>query len=679
MRSTGTVVTMLAAQPGSGATFVAVNLAAAARQHQQRALLVDAAHPWPGDQASRLGMTRPVSLASLAARLPSLTAQAFADSLNLSPSGISLVPFINDEDEGDQITPETVQILFKLATMAFQVVIVDAQDGMSPLTPHVLERSNLVCIVTDGTARGVSRANLRIQALQSAGIAYESRACCVNRSVNQFESSRLRAQVLAFVPDDLSAVKRGAAVVDGAPESASAKALMSLWFAVTTHATPQGSRADRAAGDHSNGEDLRTLKESVRRELLDRLRIPAGGLPSRDPEHRRLRRDQVQTLVERLVDDRAESDHEPATRRRLIQEIVDAAVGFGPFEPLLADPEVTEIMANGHDRIYVERRGALQFTGAAFTSEEALRGVIERIVSPLGRRVDERVPMVDARLEDGSRVNVILRPLARHPTVTIRKFSARVLGTDDLLQLGSVNEAIVMFLKLLIAARKNIVISGGTGSGKTTLLNCMGSLINRDERIITIEDAAELRLPQPHVVSLEARPANLEGEGAITHSDLLKNALRMRPDRIIVGECRGGEALDMLQAMNTGHDGGLTTVHANSPEDALRRIETLSLMSGLDLPVRAIRDQIASAIDFVIQQSRLPDGRRCVTAIAEINGQTPDGFRLESIFEFERTRVTEDGTIEGRFLATGYRPPFVDVLMRQAGISVPLEIFRRIP
>ena len=291
--------------------------------------------------------------------------------------------------------------------------------------------------------------------------------------------------------------------------------------------------------------------------------------------------------------------------------MLDEALGLGPLEDLLADPTVTEIMVNRHDQIYVERKGKLELTQVRFLNDEQLRGVIERIVAPLGRRIDEKVPMVDARLRDGSRVNAIIPPLAlKGPALTIRKFSKKLLGVDDLIEFGSLTEQMATFLGAAVQARLNIVISGGTGSGKTTLLNVLSSFIPDDERIVTIEDAAELQLPQEHVVSLESRPPNIEGEGAITIRDLVRNALRMRPDRIVVGECRGGEALDMLQAMNTGHDGSLTTVHANTPRDALSRLETMALMAGLDLPARAIRDQIASAVNLIVQQSRLQDGTR---------------------------------------------------------------------
>jgi pilus assembly protein CpaF len=325
--------------------------------------------------------------------------------------------------------------------------------------------------------------------------------------------------------------------------------------------------------------------------------------------------------------------------------------------------------------VYVERKGHLTLSDVSFLSNEQLRGIIERIVAPLGRRIDEKVPMVDARLRDGSRVNAIIPPLAlKGPAITIRKFSKKLLGIPDLVAFGSMTEQIATFLGAAVHARQNIVISGGTGSGKTTLLNVLSAFIPDDERIVTIEDAAELQLPQAHVVSLESRPANIEGEGAITIRDLVRNSLRMRPDRIVVGECRGGEALDMLQAMNTGHDGSLTTLHANTPSDALSRLETLALMAGLDLPSRAIRDQIASAVQLVVQQSRMPDGSRRITYVTEICGQESGQFVARDVFRFEQTGIAPDGKVIGQFRPTGHVPAFIKLLPNR-GIQVPDEIF----
>jgi pilus assembly protein CpaF len=350
---------------------------------------------------------------------------------------------------------------------------------------------------------------------------------------------------------------------------------------------------------------------------------------------------------------------------QLIGELTDEAVGLGPLEALLADPTINEIMVVDPSTIFVERHGKLVPSEARFTDDERVRNVIERIVTPLGRRIDESSPLVDARLRDGSRVNAIIRPLAlRGSCITIRKFSRTPLTMDRLVELGALDQRVATFLLRSVKGKKNIVISGGTGSGKTTLLNVLSAAIPEAERIVTIEDAAELRLAQPHVVSLETRPANLEGRGELTIRDLVKNALRMRPDRIVVGECRGGEALDMLQAMNTGHDGSLTTTHANSAREAIARLETLVLMAGLDLPVRAVRDQIAGSVNLIVQQSRLSDGTRKVTGISEVTGIDDDGeIELRPIFEFRRRGTGAGGSVEGEFLATGYLPSFLGELI----------------
>ena len=349
-------------------------------------------------------------------------------------------------------------------------------------------------------------------------------------------------------------------------------------------------------------------------------------------------------------------------RDQLIGELADEALGLGPLERFLADPSITEIMVVDPNTIYIERAGKLSLSETRFTDDDRVRAVIERIVTPLGRRIDESSPLVDARLKDGSRVNAIIKPLAlRGSCITIRKFAKTPLTVEKLIGFGALTAQMAQFLQRSVVAKRNIVISGGTGSGKTTLLNVLSAAIPSEERIVTIEDAAELQLKQPHVVSLETRPPNLEGKGEYTIRDLVKNALRMRPDRIVVGECRGGEALDMLQAMNTGHDGSLTTTHANSPEEAISRLETLVLMAGVDLPVRAIRDQIAGAVHLIVQQSRYADGSRRISAISEVVGVGDNAeIEMRPIFEFVRTGTGQNGKVVGQFRATGYLPSYLN-------------------
>ncbi len=359
----------------------------------------------------------------------------------------------------------------------------------------------------------------------------------------------------------------------------------------------------------------------------------------------------------------------------LVKEVLDETIGLGPLEALIADPDVSEIMVNSHDQIFYEKAGKLYLSDIAFSDDQAVLGAIERIVTPIGRRIDESSPMVDARLKDGSRVNAVIPPLAlKGPCITIRKFMQRRLGCDDLVKFGSMNTAMASFLEMAVKQKRNIVISGGTGSGKTTLLNVLSNFIPDNERIVTVEDAAELQLYQPNLVSLEARPPNQEGKGAVEIRDLVKNCLRMRPDRVVIGECRGGEALDMLQAMNTGHDGSLTTAHSNSPRDCISRLEVMVMMAGMDLPVLAIREQITSAVNIIVQQSRFSDGSRRVTSICEVTGLEGSIVQLSEIFKFEQTGFNEQGKVQGYYTATGTMPEFYEQLRRQ-GVKVQLDIF----
>jgi len=394
----------------------------------------------------------------------------------------------------------------------------------------------------------------------------------------------------------------------------------------------------------------------------------------------RMADDELRELTEKLIRDliaRMSSDLPPHVDRvKLLEEVRDEAIGLGPLEPMLADPSITEIMVNRADEVFVERAGQLQRWPVAFTSDRAVQGIIERIVAPIGRRIDESSPMVDARLKDGSRVNAVIPPLAlKGPSITIRKFSKRKLGSDDLLKFGSASPAMIEFLRVCVEQRKNMLISGGTGSGKTTLLNILSNFIPADERIVTIEDAAELQLHHSNLVTLEARPANIEGKGQISIRELVKNSLRMRPDRVVIGECRGGEALDMLQAMNTGHDGSLTTAHANSPRDMLARLEVMVLMAGMDLPVTAIREQVASAIDIIVQQTRFACGTRKVTNIVEVTGVESGKIQLAEVFSFVQTGLNEQRKTQGYFTGRGFVPEFYEELTR-IGIPLDIGIFR---
>ena len=418
----------------------------------------------------------------------------------------------------------------------------------------------------------------------------------------------------------------------------------------------------------------RKVREQIQDELIVRMdlkRLTASGIDREGLER------QAREKIAEIVSEVQKSGRLPRgiDPERIKKEVFDEALRLGPLEDLLADDSVTEIMVNGPHQVYVERNGQLQLTDLQFSDDASVLAIIERIVAPLGRRIDESQPYVDARLKDGSRVNAIIPPLSLvGPSITIRKFAKKKLTVDDFIRFGTWNADAAAFMEVCVKLRKNIIVAGGTGSGKTTLLNLLSSFIPETERIVTVEDAAELKLMQPHVVRLEARPANVEGKGAVPIRDLVRNCLRMRPDRIIVGECRGGEALDMLQAMNTGHDGSLTTVHANSPRDVVSRLETMVLMSGMDLPSRAIREQIASAVDIIIHESRLADGSRKVTAITEVTGMEGQQIVMQDLFTFRQTGIDENGKIIGTFKPTGAMPTFFDTL-KSRGMSLDPRIF----
>jgi len=432
----------------------------------------------------------------------------------------------------------------------------------------------------------------------------------------------------------------------------------------------QGAGNGNGNGPDSNVQySFQEMKSRLHRALINRMDLTKLAA---------LNQDQVHAEVSRLAESVLALEAMPLStpeRDRLVNEVQHELFGLGPLEPLLADPTISDILVNSHSTIYVERRGKLEATNVAFKDDEHLMRVIERIVSSVGRRIDESSPMVDARLRDGSRVNAIIPPLSIDgPVLSIRRFGTEPLRMDSLIENKALTRDIADMLEMCVKARLNVLISGGTGAGKTTLLNALSAYIPENERIVTIEDSAELQLQQPHVVRLETRPPNIEGRGEVTQRDLVRNALRMRPDRIVIGEVRGGEAIDMLQAMNTGHDGSLTTVHANTPRDALARLETMIQMTGMRLSDRAMRQQVASALDLVVQVARLSDGTRRLTAISEITGMEGETITMQEIFIFERTGVDSQGQVIGRFRPTGIRPRFAERL-KASGLQLPRVFF----
>jgi len=431
--------------------------------------------------------------------------------------------------------------------------------------------------------------------------------------------------------------------------------------------TPTQIRQSQTKNSRLDKEFIK-VRDTVQKKLLANINNEA----SIDPE-------KLKALIEECFNQVLEDEnmlYNHSTRHQLLEWVIADIIGYGPIEPLLDDPDITEIMVNGYDQVYVERFGLIEATSVKFEDDAHLLRVIDRIVSPIGRRVDETSPMVDARLPSGYRVNATIPPLSlTGPILTIRKFAVRPFEVQDLISNGTLSIGLANFLKACVEARINLVVSGGTGTGKTTFLNVLSSFIPVEERVITIEDTAELQMHQPHVVRLEKRPPNIEGKGEITIRQLVINALRMRPDRIVVGECRGGEAMDMLQAMNTGHDGSMTTVHSNSPRDTLRRIETMVMMAGMELPLKAIREQVASSIDLIVHQERLKDGTRKIVKVSEVQGMESDTIVMQDLFVFNQTGI-KNGIVQGILTATGLRPRFMPKLIAN-GIELPDSVFER--
>ena len=641
-RAPGRLVAVVGAKGGVGTTAVVAALGAALARKEETLLVglpgaggdlglwfAAAAAPGPGGGAG------------LRESLPSLTPELLESSTRALGPGLRLLA---PGDAGWSVAE--VRGLLSLARARYPRVVVDAgawrggaPDG--PLMGAVAE-SALALVVLTPDPLAVRRTRELAEALRVSGRpvrALLNRAGGRGGAARDLSGALDGVQMLGTIAEAAEfaeAMLKGEPVGWGGTKSAAAGEVVRVAEALASYEPPSADAAPasadgsaEASADSGDADAFRTpafraLKRRLHSRFLDRMRERGGG--AQDP-------DRVHAELAELLAAEGMPDLTAGFRARLLKELSDGVLGLGPLQDLLDDPAVTEIMVNGPDEIYVERAGKLSRIPRSLDGEEELRGLIERIVAPLGRRIDEASPLVDARLADGSRVNAIIPPLAlKGSSLTIRKFAKRRMTTEDLVRNGSLTEPSVRFLRACVAGRMNILISGGTGSGKTTLLNILASFIGADERIVTIEDAAELKLPQEHVVSLESRPPNLEGKGAIMIRDLVRNALRMRPDRIVVGECRGGEAIDMLQAMNTGHDGSLSTLHANTPRDALSRLETMVLMAGMDLPLRAIREQASSAIDLVVQIARQRDGGRRVVAVTEVCGMEGDVYRLQDVF-----------------------------------------------
>ncbi|MBI5521375.1 MAG: Flp pilus assembly complex ATPase component TadA [Desulfarculus sp.] len=712
------VFAVTSAKGGVGKSFFAPNFAVALmRETRGRVVLVDLDLEWPGDALAPLGTTPPRrAMSDLAPLLASLPASMLKGYLDVHPSGISYLGAYHSPEQALALDSQAVSGCLELLAQAFDIVLMDLGTGFGPFNQACLDLASHIFVLLTPDLYAVNHTRLGLERLQALAFPRQMVSLVLNRHDPKSEfgpkavEARLERPLAGAIPEDAAAVaqslsQRGLLILDK-PRHPISKALdelaASLWtrgvadlsqrrarpataapaVALSPAFAPAGSAGEGAptapAAPASPGQpdEVDQIKLKVHERLLGEMDLKSLDLEAaKDPAKAQALKQETRRIIDRLLDEEGAALSDRDTRQRVAAEILNEALALGPLEGFLADPAINEIMCNGARTIYVEQKGKLVLTQARFLSDKHLRATIERIVAPLGRRIDELSPMVDARLKDGSRVNAVIPPLAVDGALlTIRKFAAKPLGVSDLVGFGTFNQAIAQLLETCVKARLNMVISGGTGSGKTTLLNVLSSFIPAHERIVTIEDSAELKLKQPHVCRLESRPASLEGTGEVTIRDLVKNSLRMRPDRIVVGECRGAEALDMLQAMNTGHDGSMTTVHANTPRDALRRLETLVMFAGFDLPSRAIREQLASAIHLVIQQNRLPDGSRRVVSVTEVAGMEGDVITMQDIFTFHQTGVDQEGRVLGSFLASGFIPRFMTTL-EEKGLSVPREIF----
>jgi pilus assembly protein CpaF len=570
---------------------------------------------------------------------------------------LTVVELARSYEDAFVLSPEAVED-FVDGLPERAVLVVDAPQPFAVAVRPFMLNAAKIAVIGEPTLLGVGATHAMLTALERFGIASSRIAFVLSdlRGAAELQAREIADTLKYPVACELPAPgdRAWGRIFDQFAEKLAAAPQMPVMTLRPSTAQPIGGRrqAQTAAPAPSVAESLKTELHAA---LLTKIDFLAAARAQTDAEKLAQMRAQINAITDEFLASRADiTSAEHASRVR--REIVDEALGLGPLESLLADSEITEIMVNGAANVYVERRGKIEKTAKQFVDDRQVRLVIERIIAPLGRRIDESSPMVDARLPDGSRVNAIIAPLAIDgPSLTIRRFASRY-GIRQLLEVGSITQPVADFLRAAVESRLNILVSGGTGSGKTTLLNALSGFIPASERIVTIEDAAELKLEQPHVVRLESRAANLEGKGAVPIRELVRNALRMRPDRIIVGECRGGEALDMLQAMNTGHDGSLTTVHANSVRDALSRVETMVLMAGFDLPVRAIREQVSAAIDLVVHVARLRDGTRRVTAISEVVGMEGDVVTMQEIVRYHQRGIDPGGKVLGEFEPCGVQP-----------------------
>lgn len=698
------LIAVVGGKGGVGKSIFAANFSIALMTElRTQVLLVDGDSRSIGDQNIILGLKPNKTLKELATMTSSVNAQNMNSLLTMHSSGLAYLGAVRGPEESLTINPDLALKQLEFFSRQFKFIVVDLGSDLGPLQMAILQEATAIMIVTTPEILVVTQTLKLINELLSNTFPRDMFQLIINKASAtglspQAIAGQLQLPPLGIIPQDeittMASIQKFQPFVVGQSKAPITSAYYDTVRRISggvlqklkslnrpkplppsgneagTASSPASSGGSSAAMDSRTQLKLRVHSELIRTVDLKKLLLDTKGDENKEKEVREKTRREITLIADREAPDLPRDE-----RARIIKEVLEEALGLGPLEDLLADPNVTEIMVNGHRKIFLEKAGKVQLSPVTFTSNDHLRRIIERIVTPLGRQINESSPYVDARLKDGSRVNAVIEPLAIDgPALTIRKFKKGGISAEKYVEYGSITKPMMDFLRICVENGLNVVISGGTGSGKTSLLNMLSSFIPSNERVITVEDAAELQLQQDHVVRLETRPASMEGTHAVTIRDLIKNALRMRPDRIIVGECRDGAALDMLQAMNTGHDGSMTTTHANSPRECLARLETLSLMSGMDLPIRAIREQIAGAVNLIVQISRLSDGSRKVVSITEVSGLQGDIVTLAEIFRFKETGYDKNRRIQGTFQSTGVVPSFIQKLSDK-GVVIPREIF----
>jgi pilus assembly protein CpaF len=712
------VITVFSNKGGVGKTFVCVNTATALALSGKRTLLVDLDFQAGQDMARMLNIAPKRSIVDILPEIEkSPDAETIKKNVTIHATGVHFIAAVMNVRQAGHVSADNIKLFFKRVAPAYDFIIVDIGKSFSETLLATLDMSNMILLVATPDILAVYQVKWGLELLQEQHFPLRMIKMVLNRAEShggvawQEVKDALGCEIISRVPSDGKvvgvALNRGIPVTVYSPKAKVSQAFVDLaqdlqndnLYVNTTDVVRVRATEEKKESSfwekfgisesipYANNklfvkkeeDEVVSLKRRVHEQLVDSMNLQAITPEAlADPQQAAIIRKQAERIIVELLAEESGaflSSHQE--RSHLVTEILNEALGLGPLEDLLADPEITDIMVNNRNEIYVEKAGKLSLTNKRFMSDQQVRSTIDRIIAPLGRRIDESVPMVDARLPDGSRINAIIPPLSlKGPMITIRKFGQDRYNMDDLLRrFKSLTPAMADFIQAAVTIRKNMIISGGTGSGKTTFLNIVSEYIPDGERIISIEDAAELKLNKAHWARLESRPPNVEGKGAILIRDLFINTLRMRPDRIVIGECRGAEVLDMLQAMNTGHDGSLTTLHANSTRDAITRLNAMILLSGIELPLRAVYDMVASAIDIIIQVSRQSDGSRKVIAITEVTGELVDGLpELKDIFIFEHQGLDADGRVLGEFKPTGYIPTCYEDFVKR-GINISADIF----